>query len=69
MITTTTTPYICKTIDSRYKGENKQIIKKDKQDKQTNRTNRQTDKQTNRQTMWQKIRGKIQIKLSTQTYI
>ena len=30
MITTTTTLYICKTMDSRYKGENKQIIKQDK---------------------------------------
>jgi hypothetical protein len=42
---TTMTPYICKTINSRYKGENKQITK---QDKQTNNVAEKKRENTNK---------------------
>ena len=42
---TTMTPYMCKTINSRYKGENKQITK---QDKQTNNVAEKKRENTNK---------------------
>lgn len=52
-----TAPFICETIDSRYKGENKQIIEHDR------KTNNVAEEKKN-------IKGKnIYIKLSTQTNI